>query len=99
MVIAEVSIVPLGTKTPSVSHYVARAVKVLEQEKGMKYEMTAMGTIIEGDFDRILATVKRMHEGTFGDGVARVLTTVRIDDRQDKVQGMKAKLDSLKKKL
>ena len=99
MAIAEVSIVPLGTKTPSVSHYVARAVKVLEQEKGMKYEMTAMGTIIEGDFDRILATVKRMHEGIFGDGVARVLTTVRIDDRQDKVQGMKAKLDSLKKKL
>jgi len=99
MVIAEVSVVPLGTKTPSVSQYVARAVKVLEHEKGIKYEMTAMGTIIEGDLDRILAVVRKMHEGTFGEGVVRVLTTVKIDDRRDKSQGIKAKLDSLKKKL
>jgi uncharacterized protein (TIGR00106 family) len=99
MVIAEVSVVPLGTKTPSVSQYVARAVKVLEQEKDIRYEMAAMGTIIEGDLDRILAVVKKMHEGTFGKGVARVITTVEIDDRRDKAQGMKSKLDSLKKKL
>jgi uncharacterized protein (TIGR00106 family) len=99
MAIAEVSVVPLGTKTPSVSRYVARAVKVLEREKGIKYELTAMGTIIEGDLDKILAVVKKMHEATFGEGVDRVLTTVKIDDRLDKVQGMKAKLDSLKKKL
>ena len=99
MVIAEVSVVPLGTKTSSVSQYVARAVKVLEHEKGIKYEMTAMGTIIEGDLDRILAVVRKMHEGTFGEGVVRVLTTVKIDDRRDKSQGIKAKLDSLKKKL
>jgi uncharacterized protein (TIGR00106 family) len=99
MAIAEVSVVPLGTKTPSVSQYVARAVKVLEQEKDIRYEMTAMGTIIEGDLDRILAAVKKMHEGIFGEGVARVITTVKIDDRRDKGQGMEAKLDSLKKNL
>jgi uncharacterized protein (TIGR00106 family) len=99
MAIAEISVVPLGTKTPSVSQYVARAVKVLEQEKGIKYETTAMGTIIEGDFDRILVVVKKMHEGTFGDGVDRVITMFKIDDRRDKAQGMKAKVDSLKKKL
>ena len=99
MVIAEVSVVPLGTKTPSVSQYVARAVKVLEQEKDIRYEMTAMGTIIEGDLDRILTVVKKMHEGIFGEGVARVITTVKIDDRRDKAKGMKEKVDSLKKKL
>jgi len=99
MAIAEVSVVPLGTKTPSVSQYVARAIKVLEQEKDMKYETTAMGTIIEGDLDEILAVVKKMHEEIFGEGVARVLTTVKIDDRRDKAQSMKAKLHSLKKKL
>ena len=99
MAIAEISVVPLGTKTPSVSQYVARAVKVLEREKDIKYEITAMGTIVEGDLDRILAVAKKMHEGVFGEGVARVLTTVKIDDRRDKVQGMKKKVDSLKKKL
>ncbi|MGQ9546615.1 MAG: MTH1187 family thiamine-binding protein [Dehalococcoidia bacterium] len=99
MAIAEISVVPLGTKTSSVSQYVARAVKVLEREKDIRYEITAMGTIVEGDLHRILAVVKKMHEGTFGEGVARVLTTVKIDDRRDKPQGMKEKLDSLKKKL
>jgi uncharacterized protein (TIGR00106 family) len=99
MAIAEISVVPLGTKTPSVSQYVARAVKVLEREKDIKYEITAMGTIVEGDLDRILAVVKKIHEGTFGEGVARVITTIKIDDRRDKTQGMKEKLDSLKKKL
>jgi uncharacterized protein (TIGR00106 family) len=99
MAIAEISIIPLGTKIPSVSPYVARSVKILEHEKGIKYEITAMGTIIEGDLDRILAVVKKMHEGTFGEGIARVITTVEIDDRRDKAQGMKAKVDSLKKKL
>jgi uncharacterized protein (TIGR00106 family) len=99
MAIAEVSIVPLGTKTPSVSQYVARAVKVLEREKDVRYEITAMGTIVEGDLDTILAVAKKMHEGIFGEGVVRVLTTIKIDDRRDKPQGIKEKVDSLKKKL
>ena len=99
MAIAEVSVVPLGTKTPSVSQYVARAVKVLEREKDITYEITPMGTILEGDLDRILAVVKKMHEGVFGEGVARVLTTVKIDDRRDKALGMREKIDSLKKEL
>lgn len=99
MAIAEISVVPLGTKSPSVSQYVARAVNVLEQEKDIRYEITAMGTILEGDLDRILEVVKKMHEGTFREGVVRVLTTVKIDDRRDRAHDMKAKVDSLKKKL
>jgi len=99
MAIAEVSVVPLGTKTASVSRYVARAIKVLEQEKDIRYETTAMGTIVEGDLDRILAVVKKMHQGIFGEGVVRAITTVKIDDRRDRTQSMKAKLDSLKRKL
>ena len=98
MAIAEISVVPLGTRSPSVSKYVAQAVKVLQQEKGIKYETTAMGTIVEADLDKILAVVKQMHEGTFGAGVARVLTTVKIDDRRDKSQSMKDKLASLASK-
>ena len=99
MAIAEVSVVPLGTKTPSVSQHVAGAIKILEQEKNIRYELTAMGTIIEGDLDRILAVVKKMHVAVFVEGVVRVLTTVKIDDRRDKPQTMKRKLASLRKKL
>lgn len=43
MVIAEVSIIPIGTKTPSVSKYVARAVKTVMQQKKVKYLIDGYG--------------------------------------------------------
>jgi uncharacterized protein (TIGR00106 family) len=61
MAIAKVSIIPVGTGSPSLSQHIARAVKVLRQEKGLKYELTSMGTIIEGDVDSILSAIKKMH--------------------------------------
>ena len=99
MAIAEISIIPIGTKTPSVSGYVAAAIKVLQREKDVKYELTAMGTIIEGDLNNILRVTRKMHEEAFGDGIARVLTTVKIDDRRDKPSNIETKIGSLRGKL
>ena len=48
---------PGSTATPSVSRYVAGVEKVLAAS-GLRHELTAMGTIIEGDLDRILAVVR-----------------------------------------
>jgi len=99
MAIAEVSIIPLGTKTPSLSRHIARAIKSLQSEIGLKYEVTAMGTIMEGDLDRILAVVKRMHEQTFSEDVQRVVTVIKIDDRRDKPSSITSKIISLTKEL
>jgi len=99
MAIAEISIVPLGTGAPSVSKYVARAVKILQQEKDIKYEVTAMGTIIEGDLDKILMAAKKMHNETLNGGIARVITTIKIDERRDKVSSISGKVNSLRRKL
>ena len=99
MAIAEVSIIPLGTQTPSVSKYIARACRVLQDEKNIKYELTSMGTIIEGDLGEILRVVRNMHEAIFSEGVMRVVTTVKIDDRRDKTLSMKDKVESVQKKL
>ena len=99
MALVEVSIIPLGTETPSVSQYVARAVRILQGEKDIKYELTAMGTIIEGDLNRLLTLVQKMHEAVFDAGIARVVTTIKIDDRRDKISGMSSKMESVKRKL
>ncbi len=99
MALVEVSIIPLGTETTSVSQYVAMAVKVLQGEKALKYELTSMGTIIEGDLTHLLSTVQKMHEAVLDAGVTRVVTTIKIDDRRDKSSGMSSKMDSLKSKL
>lgn len=99
MAVVEVSIVPLGTKGPSVSKYVARAIKILQADADIKYESTAMGTILEGDLDGILEVVRRMHESAFDDESMRVITTIKIDDRRDKPLSISGKLESLQREL
>ena len=98
MAIVEINIVPLGTSTPSVSQYIADAVEILK-ECGLKYELTSMGTIIEGDLDEILSLAKKMHEVPFFKGVKRVVTTVKIDDRRDRKATPSGKIRSVTNKL
>ena len=76
MVIAEISIVPVGTNTPSLSQYVAKAIGVLVQEKSVKYKLTGMGTILEGNLADVLEAVRRMHEAVFDTQIKRVVTTM-----------------------
>jgi uncharacterized protein (TIGR00106 family) len=99
MPVMEVSVIPLGTKTTSLSEYVAAAVRVLKK-RGLKFELTPMCTVAEGNLDELLDAAKEMHETVFADkSVQRVLTTIKIDDRRDKPLSMQSKLASLKKKL
>jgi uncharacterized protein (TIGR00106 family) len=99
MAMIEVSIVPVGTATPSVSRYVAGAVGILKNEPDVKYELAAMGTIIEGDLERILALAKRMHDSAFEAGVMRVVTTIKIDERRDKPLTMSGKVEAVRRRL
>ena len=99
MALIKVSITPLGTGATSISQYVARAVEVLEGEKDIKYELTAMGTIIEGDLGRLLALARKMHEAVFNAGAMRAVTIIEIDDRRDKPSSISSKVESVKKRL
>lgn len=99
MAIVQVSIVPLGTQTTSISSHVARALKVLQRQKSIKYRLTPMGTVLEGDLDKILSIIRKMHESVFEDGVQRVITIVNIDDRRDKKATMESKINSVEDKL
>ncbi|MFC2059873.1 MTH1187 family thiamine-binding protein [Chloroflexota bacterium] len=83
-VIAEVRIIPLGTGTTSLSHSVAACLDVVKQAQDIDYQLTAMGTIIQGPLERILELTQKMHEVPFTMGVKRVATTIIIDDRRDK---------------
>ena len=99
MAIMEISVVPIGTPTPSLSQYVARAVQILQSEPDIKYELTAMGTIIEGDLERLLALAGRMHRSAFEAGVMRVVTTAKIDERRDKPISITGKVEAVQRIL
>ncbi len=82
-VIAEVYITPLGTGDPSIKEYI-RALRPLLDASGLRYEQTALGTIVEGPLARILELARTLHEATFEAhvGAERVVTHLRIDERR-----------------
>jgi uncharacterized protein (TIGR00106 family) len=96
-VILDLCIVPLGVGV-SVSAYVAECQRVI-REAGLKSQLHAYGTNIEGDWDAVMATVKRCHERVHAMGAPRITTTIKLGTRIDRDQTMADKVRSVEDKL
>jgi uncharacterized protein (TIGR00106 family) len=100
MAIVEVTIIPIGTETTSLSSYVADLVKELElAPESIHYELTAMSTLIEGSLEDLFQVIRRLHEVPFLNGAARVSTSIKIDDRRDIKASIAQKMKSVADKL
>ena len=93
MAILELTLVPIGTQTTSLSQYVAKAFE------NIKVELNPMGTVMQGDIDELLKAVRDMQEAVFNEGVDRVYSVIKIDDRRDKDASFEQKLNSVNKRL
>ncbi len=98
-VVAQVTVVPLGTGSPSLSTYVADVEKVLEDFPDLKHMLCPMSTVIEGPLNRVIEAVLRMHEAPFNSGAKRVSTKLSIDDRRDKAITMEGKVKAVTDKI
>ncbi len=99
MIIAEITVIPIGTGTPGVSEYVAAAVEELKN-LGLRPQLTAMGTIFESeDIEEVLKAFRAVHESVFKRGAKRVVTSLRIDERRDKRGTMNQKVESVYSQL
>ncbi|PUA40467.1 hypothetical protein C8Z91_04205 [Paenibacillus elgii] len=100
MAIVEVTVIPIGTATTSLSGYVADLHRLLEQApEPIQFQMTPMSTIIEGELQDLFQVLRRLHEAPFQHGAQRVSTSIKIDDRRDKNASMEQKLRSVRDKL
>ena len=104
MAVAEISVIPIGTKTASIGNYVSSVVALLSQrakQYGLKYELTAMCTQIEGSPHDIFAVAQEIHEYLFRSypDLCRVVTALKIDDRRDKELTLKGKVESVLARL
>ncbi len=98
-VVAEISVIPLGTASASLSKYVAACVDTLKQAPGISYQLTAMGTIIQGPLKRVLELAEKMHQVPFAQGAQRVVTTIKIDDRRDKPLTIEGKVKAVVERM
>jgi uncharacterized protein (TIGR00106 family) len=94
MAIVDLSVVPVGTKSPSVSEYVRKCVQIIKKS-GLKYQVGPMGTSIEGELSDIFELILQIHKAQFKLGAKRILTTIKIDERRDKKQTMEDKVKAV----
>ena len=96
-VMIDLCVVPIGVGV-SVSEYVAACSRVLH-DAGLETQLHAYGTNVEGEWDEVMAAVKRCHEVVHEMGAPRITTTIRLGTRIDRAQTMHDKVRSVEEKL
>ena len=96
MVLLEFSMTPLN-QGESVSAFVARSLDIVDRS-GLPYQLTPMGTILEGEWDEVMAVVTACFEAMRAD-CDRVSTQIRIDYRKGPAGRLAAKVAAVERKL
>lgn len=96
-VIVDFCVVPLGVGV-SLGKYIASCEKILTRP-GLKTQLHAYGTNIEGEWDEVFQAIKECHEALHKMGVPRISSSLRVGTRTDRDQTMEDKVRSVKEKL
>ena len=98
---AEISILPIGTRSTSISKEVAAAFDAIRKTKGIKTaKLTPMGTQIEADnIQAILNSVEAAHQAVRSTGAKRIVSSIRIAERLDASRTLEDEVKSVTEKL
>jgi len=96
MVLVEFSMSPLG-KGESVSKYVSRSLDIIDRS-GLAYQLTPMGTIIEGEWDQVFAVVKACQD-RMGEDCDRITTSIKVDYRAGASGRLESKVKAVQARL
>jgi uncharacterized protein (TIGR00106 family) len=88
--VAEIQVIPIGVGV-SVRREVQRAHELL-RASGLRAELHAYGTNVEGELADILEAVRRVHETLHAEGTVRLSTFLKLGTRTDKDPSLAAKL-------
>lgn len=96
MVLAELSLFPLD-KGVHLSGHVAKAVDVIAKS-GLAYQLTAMGTLIEGEWDDVMKLITDCYRAMHKDA-DRIYLTLTIDAKSGARNQLNEKVAHVKAKL
>jgi len=96
MVLLEFAIAPAG-QGESVSAQVARVLDVIDRS-GVPYQLTPMGTILEGDWDRVLGVVTACFRELERD-CARIGVNLKVDYRRGAESRLRSKITAVEQRL
>ncbi|MCK6423033.1 MAG: MTH1187 family thiamine-binding protein [Aquabacterium sp.] len=96
MVLLEFAMAP-GGKGESVSEYVARILDVIDRS-GVRYQLTPMGTILEGDWSEVMGVVTACFQALQPD-CARIGMNLKIDYRAGPESRLTSKIEAIEQRL
>ena len=94
--IAAFSVTPLGVGD-SVGELVAEAVRIV-RESGLPNETNSMFTNLEGDWDEVMAVIRRCVDSV-AEHAPRVSVVIKIDHRPGVTGAMQHKVDEIERRL
>jgi uncharacterized protein (TIGR00106 family) len=96
MVLLEFAMAP-GGKGESVSEFVARILDVIDKS-GVPYQLTPMGTILEGEFDQVMGVVSACFAALQPD-CSRIGMNLKMDYRAGPGGRLKSKTARIEERL
>ena len=94
--VIEFSVVPIG-EGEELAGLVAGIVDLIDQS-GLPYQLTAMGTIVEGEWDDVFGLIRRCH-ARMRESAGRVLTSITVDDRNAAAGRLRGKVEDVERAL
>ena len=99
MATADLTVIALGRAEASASAYIAEIQRRLERQDKVRYALHAMGTSLEGSTADILAVFAELHAVPFEQGIPRVYSILKLDERRDREQTLEDKVRSVEERL
>lgn len=96
MVLLEFSMFPTD-KGESKSRYVSQIISLIDQS-GLNYQLTPMGTIIEGEWEEVMALVSKCFNH-LKPQANRIFSTIKVDYRNSEGSRMKSKIEKIEQLL
>ncbi|PIP22058.1 MAG: hypothetical protein COX38_02775 [Candidatus Nealsonbacteria bacterium CG23_combo_of_CG06-09_8_20_14_all_39_25] len=96
MVVAEISAFPIG-EGESLSEPVAEVVKIIK-ESGLNYQIGAMATTVEGEWDQIIELFTRCRNKLI-ESSNRVYMSLKTDERKTETHGIAHKIKAVEEKI
>lgn len=95
--LVQLTMFPTGGRGESVSNAVSKVIDIIDKS-GLPYKLTAMATIIEGEWDEIMFVVNKARK-ELRRTHSRVYISMTIDDRQGAKNRLEGKIKAIENNL
>lgn len=94
--LAQISMFPLG-KSSGMSEDVADVIRIIENS-GLPYQLTSMGTLIEGEWDEVISLIGTCRKKLL-ENHERIYLVMKVDDHKGVTGKLRGKIGSVEKRL